>query len=89
MMLNSTSTLASWAATPLFNCWRTFSAYQSWYLSAKKYLALLFSEMLKKICVIVWDVYRDDIILFQQIIYSTRCLPFKHIKYQQRFCILR
>ena len=38
---------------------------------------------------IVWDVYRDDIILFQQIIYSTRCLSVKQIKYEQRLCILR
>ena len=54
MMLNFTSTLTLWTATLLFNCWRTFSAYQSWYLSAMKYLALLFTEMSKGWNRFVW-----------------------------------
>ena len=54
MMLNFRPTLTSWAVTPLFNCWRTFSAYQSWYLSAMKHLALLFTEMSKGWNRFVW-----------------------------------
>ena len=54
MMLNFTSTLTSLAATPLFNCWRTLSAYQSWYLSAMKHLALLFTEVSKGWNRFVW-----------------------------------
>ena len=78
MMFIFTSTLTSWAATPLFNCWRTFSAYQSWYLPAMKYIALIFMAMLKQFCMIVWDVYRDDIILFQQIISGPVVCPLTH-----------
>ena len=94
MMLKFTSTSTSWAATPLFNCWRTFSADQSWYLLAMKHLALFFMEMSegsnKFVWLFVWlFVNHNNIILFQQIIHSTRFLSFKHIKYQQRFCILR
>ena len=54
MMLNFRSALTSWAATPLFNCWRTFSAYQSWYLSAMKHLALFFTEISKGWNRFVW-----------------------------------
>ena len=54
MMLNFISTWTTWAATPLFNYWRTFSAYQFWYLSAIKHLALLFTEMYKGWNRFVW-----------------------------------
>ena len=54
MMLNLTSTLTSWAATPLFNCWINFSAYQSWYLAAMKHLALLFMKLSKYWNRFVW-----------------------------------
>ena len=91
MMLNFTSTLTSWTAAPLFNCWRTFSAYQSWYLWAMKRLVLLFTEMSKGWNRFVWlsgTCIAMISLFFQQIIYSTCCMPFKHIKYQQPFCIL-
>ena len=52
--LNLTSTLTSWAATPPFNCWRTFSAYRSWYLSVINHLALLFTETSKGWNKFVW-----------------------------------